>query len=215
MEAVALLSDVKGSRTLQSRQPFFEDLRKDLVALNQTYDGSIIAPLEFQKGLDELGAILRPGGDIGSLLVDLWLAFHPIEARFALVQGPLDIAPSTEEASVHLYDGPALHAASEAIASMKQADQPIHLGSEEGDQDEHASLFASLLYLNILDWTPRQLEVFEAHREGQQQTEIADLFGITQPTVSELLSKTRARFTSVALEAFIEDARDLFQEGDH
>lgn len=215
MEAVALLSDVKGSRTLQSRQPFFEDLRKDLAALNQTYDGSIIAPLEFQKGLDELGAILRPGGDIGSLLVDLWLAFHPIEARFALVQGPLDIAPSTEEASVHLYDGPALHAASEAIASMKQADQPIHLGSEEGDQDEHASLFASLLYLNILDWTPRQLEVFEAHREGQQQTEIADLFGITQPTVSELLSKTRARFTSVALEAFIEDARDLFQEGDH
>ncbi len=211
MEALALLTDVKGSRHLRERQSFFEELQRALEEVNEEHEDSLVAPLEFQKGLDELGAIVDPQGDIGQILIRLWTAFHPVEARFALVEGPLDLVPESDEPSVRLYDGPALHAAAAAIEAMKRQRRPLHL-EHTGTYDERLSLYGSLLYLRILDWTPRQLTIFQAYREGIMQREIGERYGITQPTVSELLGKTRAPLTSQALDRFAHDVDSLLGE---
>lgn len=213
MRAVVLLADVRESRKLKHRQDLSEGLRSDLEGLNQEHQSSLIAPLEFQKGVDELGGLLEPGGNLGRLLIDLWMVFHPVEARFAVVLGQLDVVPSEKRPSVRHFDGPAMHRASELIEVMKKDDVPLTLEAREGEGlDRRLSLLGSLAYLQVLRWTTRQMELYNAYRETGSQSEVADRFDIAQPSVSEALNKIRFSFMEETLSFLAEEISLLFEE---
>lgn len=212
MRAVVLLADVRGSRELEGRQDLSREMRRQLQEVNQRHESAFVAPLEFQKGVDELGAVLEAGSEGARVLTEAWIALHPVEARFSLVYGELDVVPEGEETSIRLFDGPAIHEASRSIEEMKRTGTLVDLRMGSDDRsDRRLSLLASLLYLRILEWTPRQLELYLAYRRMGSQKEVADHFEIAQPSVSEALAKARASFVDRALEFFIEDAGEAFQ----
>lgn len=213
MRAVVLLADVRASRDLEGRQDLSEEMRRQLHDVNQRHESAFLAPLEFQKGVDELGAVLEADAEGARVLTEAWIALHPVEARFSLVYGELDVVPEGEESSVRLFDGPAIHEASRSIEEMKRTGALVELRlRRDGRSDRRLSLLGSLLYLRILEWTPRQLELYLAYRRMGSQKEVADHFGISQPSVSEALVKARASFVDRALAFFLEDAGEAFQE---
>lgn len=202
MSSVALLTDMKDSRRVQDRQAFASKIRKDLASINDRHQDDLVAPFEFQKSFDEIGAILEPDGQIADILVDLWYALHPAEVRFALAFGELDVVPEGTK-SVRHFDGPALHEAGELLDAMAREGFRVRFRLPgENMQDERLSALASLLYANLLGWTEHQLEVFRAYDRMGNQVDVADLFDVTQPTISEMLGKMRAKLFEEAMEVF-------------
>lgn len=209
MRAIVLLADLKASRKKEGRDALGRQIRESIQEINEQSQDYLVTPFGIQRGIDEFGGIIQPAAPTGHILVDFWKALHPHEVRFSLSKGELDVVPE-ENPSVHEFDGPAFHSASEALSKMDKAGKLVSLEIESQEPAPQLEDTANLLYFQILDWTPHQLEVYEAYAEKESQAEVAELFGISQPTVSETLQKVRTKFMRTALDRMADQLRQRF-----
>lgn len=161
-----------------------------------------------QAGLDEFAGVLRPG-NLSGALVHLWEHLHPVNVRFVVVQGELDVvpevqgAPSTRNASG--FDGPAFHAAAELLEELRGSRESrsvfIRLGGRERD-DVLLSDLGDLLYAKVLDWTDRQMEVHRVYRTTGSQEATAEELRVSQSTVSRVLAAADHRRVVGAISRF-------------
>ena len=197
MQAVVVLGDVKGSRRLQRRPAVAAKVRTGLADLNRAHRAALRGAFDVQKGIDEFGGVVRPGADLGGLLLDAWERFHPIAVRFAVVRGDLDVAPAAPARrlpSVRYFDGPAFHEAAQALDRARRQERlvELRLGGDPALEALTAEL-ANALYLHVLAWTPRQLQVVRAYRAAGNQEAVGRRLRIAQSTVSWALRRTHAR----------------------
>ncbi len=210
---VAILCDVRGSRRRPNRADLRDHLQDALSRINENAQHGLVAPFELQRGIDEFGAVLRPNANVGQILLVAWEALFPVDVRFSVVRDDLDITPDGGPDRVPLYDGPALHRADDLLRSIER--QGLLVGLDLGLPQPAGQLLstnANLLYLHLLGFTQRQMEVFQAYREKGSQQEVAEAFGITQPTVSELMSKVEARLVLHSMKRFVESAGPMMEE---
>lgn len=206
MEAIVLLADVRGSRKTRDRRALARKLRVGLRRLNAAHSAAMLAPFEIQKGVDEFAALLRPGHDVGSTLVDLWSELHPARVRHAVVRGALDVVPRGAPKSVRLFDGPAFHQAAQLLDSgVREGLVALRLTGHV-ERDAVLEALANALYLHVQAWTPRQLEIVRAYRALGSQEAVARRMRITQPTVSAALGRAGSGTLFKALDQFVRAA---------
>lgn len=204
MIAIVLLADLKESRKKEGRDAVGQRIREGLGTVSRRFEDHLVTAFDVQRGIDEFGGVIETDAPSGEVLLELWKTLHPHEVRFSLARGSLDVVPQTSNPSVHEFDGPALHAAAEALDAMDREGKLVSLTLEDRETDPVLEDLANLLYFQVLDWTSHQLEVYEAYRREGSQAEVADHFGISQPTVSEILGNVRSRFVAGAFEHFTE-----------
>lgn len=194
MRAIVLLADLKESRKKEGRDAVGQQVRGSLREISERFDEHLVTALEPQRGIDEFGGILEETAPCGPILLELWKALHPHAVRFSLAGGRLDVVPETAAPSIHAFDGPAFHVASEALDAMDNEGKLVALNAQNREPDRVVEDLANLVYFRLLDWTPRQLEVYEAYTEMGSQSRVAEHFGVSQPTVSGILQNVRTTF---------------------
>lgn len=203
MLATVLLADLKGSRKIEDRPLAARKLRELLAQINREHAEVFVAPLQIEKGIDEFAAILQPKQDPTRVLLELWDGVHPWAIRIALIRGQLDVIPRAGARDVRRFDGPAFHVANRAMAEMDPKERLVAISVTGNDEtDAQVTLLANLLYYRWLEWTPRQLEMFQGYRRWGLQERVARALKITQPTVSQALSRVHAVFMKKAIDEF-------------
>lgn len=204
--------DGAGPRQRYRLENLFEDWNRELSAELQ-------ARFQLRRSGDAFGAVFRPdAAGAGDALLRVWKAAHPTRVEAALAAGGLTARgggpaePNAGLPGVHQFEGPALEAAEEELAELAATPFLVSArgggrgaGRAEGEGRRAAAAlrhFGTQLYLRLLDWTPRQMEVYETHRRRGTQGRAARELGISQPTVSETLGRIEAEATRAAEERF-------------
>lgn len=211
---VVVLCDVRGSRRLPDRAAFVRGLESTLERVNRNAD-PLLGTFDLQAGLDEFAGVVRPGR-AGPLLLELWEELHPVEVRFAVARGELDVVPESDgegPPGAAGFDGPAFHRADGLLDRLRGGDRlvAIHTGAGERE-DRLLTALGDLLYGRILGWTERQVEVARAYRRAGSQAAVGRELGVSQPTVSRTLAAAEYERTTEAGRAFVETLDELCEE---
>lgn len=182
---------------------------------NQNMAGSLLARFQLRRSGEEIGGIFQPGADVGAAILQLWKALHPRRIEVALTPGSVTAVGRFGDDSdqslpgIHRFEGTAIEQTEQTRAALADSSCLIACGGD-GERRTGGALqhLGTQLYLRLLEWTPRQLEIYEAHREHDSQRSTADALGISQPTVSETLRRIEARATAAAEGYFAELVRE-------
>lgn len=211
MNGVALLCDVRGSRGLANQSEFSRRLQSTVRRLTERYDDDLLTRFEIQAGIDEFGAVLRPGA-VGKVLVELWERTQSVPVRCALALGEIDVLVEVEDgdelAPFSSADGSALHRGNQLLDELRNSGSLFAVSTSEEEpvqRDRVLSVLGEMTYLQVQSWTERQAEIFFAYRRLGVQTEAARELGIQQSTVSHTLSGIEYRPTLEALDVVIEE----------
>jgi len=165
---------------------------------------------------DGFAGVVRTG-HVGSVLWELWEAFHPVEVVSAAVQGTVEVRASAEVASEAArgdapvpgegFDGPARERAVARLEQLRDRRPVVRLLTLEiagGRTDRLLTALGDLLYARVLAWTDRQLEVVRAFRRAPSQMAAAEELGIRQSTVSRALRGAESARVEPVRETFVE-----------
>lgn len=186
-----------------------ESLFRDL---NRELSHRLEAGFQLRKRAREFGAILKEGDGAGGILLRVWTELHPATTRVVFVPGPVRVQTDLwtgggGAASLHHFAGPPLDRAESLLGDLVESPSMVSVDLEDPRSAERLRHMGSLLHLRLTGWTPRQLETYLTYRRIGSQSHAARELGVTQPTVSETLSRIEASTTTGALE-FFEDELD-------
>jgi hypothetical protein len=130
---------------------------------------------------------------VADVLPPFWMALHPQPVRFAVVSGAIETPPARGDGTlpaVQDCDGPAFHQAADLLDRMRDDDRRFAYESADGPSAASALVgpLGDLLYAALLDWTPRQLDIFRAYAAGHSQVHTAQALGVAQSSVSRTLA---------------------------
>jgi DNA-binding transcriptional ArsR family regulator len=180
---LALIGDIRGSRSLPDRQAVQDRLQRTLAGLDRRFDEVIAARFAVTTG-DEFQVLLRDPAAGIAVLVACDEALAGIALRFGLGWGPL--ATRLQPRAVGM-DGPCFHAARLAIEWAKEQERWAAVrGLAEADA---ATLDGVLGLIGAVraEWTDRQAELVALRREVATQRELAARLGLDPSTVSRHL----------------------------
>lgn len=178
---------------------------------NRELSHRLEAGFQLRKRAREFGAILKGGGGAGGILRRVWTELHPATTRAVFVPGPVRVQTDLwtggagGAASLHHFAGPPLDRAESLLGRIVESPSMVSVDLEDGRSSERLRHMGSLLHLRITGWTPRQLETYLTYRRLGSQSRAARELGVTQPTVSETLSRIDASTTTRALEFFTDE----------
>lgn len=186
-----VLGDVVASRDIPDRQGFRERLLSAIASVNETYDETVVADFALQKGVDEFGGVLDSPVHVYDIVDELTRRVHPQEVRFAVAWGEVDVAPDASD--VQRMDGPAFHRADELQQSIADTAYRFAMDLDDPPLDTTLADQINLLLLRKADWTDRQHRVVARYDELGSQGAVADELDISQPAVSQALSRANYR----------------------
>lgn len=177
--------------------------------LNGELSHRLEAGFQLRKGTREFGAILTGGPGAGAVLMRLWTELHPLKMRVAFVPGRVRVQTDLwtgggtgGPASLHHFAGPPLDRAESLLEELTSSRSLVAVDLRDGTSARRLRHLGTLLQLRLVEWTPRQLETYLTHRRLGSQSRTAQKLGVTQPTVSETLSRIEAPATTEALDFF-------------
>lgn len=179
---IAVIADMVGSRDLASAQRRLLQKRfaRLIATLNREYRKAVAASFVITLG-DEFQGLLNSAGLIPDLIWRLEQDFPQRELRVGVGFGSLD----TQLQKVALnIDGPALHAAREAVEQARSTKALGGVFRGFGDLDDVLNGMARLLRFHRSRWTDPQRKIATLLRQGMSQQEAAKKLGITKQVVS-------------------------------
>ena len=116
------------------------------------------------------------------------IAMEPVQVRFGLGLGQIE-TPINRQAAIGM-DGSAFHYAREAIEQARLQNRKYLLITAM-DEIQHKALELLLRWidLNLQTWSIEKLKILTMHRQGKRQKEIANSLKMSQPAISQHLSK--------------------------
>ncbi len=181
---IALIGDLVASRRIPAteRSGVQRDLQAVLERLNQRYRKAILAKFVITIG-DEFQALLRDPAVIPDLVWDIETHLPGLPTRLGIGFGELHTALRPTAIGM---DGPAFHAAREAIetAANKRWLGGVFAGFGK-NEDATLNGFARLLYHQRAGMTKKQRQVAALLRAGNIQTQAAKILGITKQSVRD------------------------------
>lgn len=213
---LASAEDVHGEASTGSRAYRLESLFREL---NGELSDDLLAGFQLRRRTREFGAILREGAAAGDLLFRVWTELHPATTRVAFVPGPVRVqtdlwtGASEGAASLHHFAGPPLERAEALLRELSGGPSLLAVDLEDAGRTRRwLEQLGGLLHLRMTEWTPRQLETYLTYRRLGSQRRTASELGVTQPTVSESLSRIEAPATTEALAFFREELDRALRE---
>lgn len=191
---VAIIGDIKRSKTLGERKIVQIKLKNILQNLNTQYKKEISAKFTITLG-DEFQGLLQYGNCVLDVVEYIRREMYPVEIRFGIGIGKITTDIDSQKAIG--ADGPAYYMAREAIEKVKQSErQNKNLQSSTGIRIDFSEkqienlLNASLVMLELIQrkWTTRQREVimdYDYYQDSQEKS--AKRLGIAQSTVQRCL----------------------------
>jgi hypothetical protein len=189
--AYALVADLASSRTQKGRPALAREVAAATAFAARR--GPWLAPPVVVKGLDELSAVLKTPDCAFDVATDLNVLLWPRRFRFGFSYGAIDVAADSAKAAA--MDGPAFHAAADALERARAHDLPFAVslpGMSEGEVllvEAVARLHGAILRERSKGAaaTARELR----RREGATQARVAEALGATQQAVSAALRRAR------------------------
>lgn len=176
--------------------------------LNEEIADRLRAGFQLRKQTREFGAILSQPEGASGVLQRVWMEVHPLKTRLVLVPGRIRIQTDLWSdrtggpPGLHQFAGPPLDRAAELLAELDGGPACLDVELDDGRAASHLRQLGTLLHLRLARWTERQLETYRTYRRLGSQRRTAEELGVTQPTVSETLSRVDASATTSALEFF-------------
>ncbi len=193
---IAIIGDIKSSRTSEDRNALQLCLKQILSEINMEYQEEIAAKFTITLG-DEFQGLLCSGARTFEIISRIEHHLWPICLRFGIGIGRITTEIDAERAIG--ADGPGFYLARSAIEYLKRnekknqaVDAEIRIETE-GDNHETTDLLNTILFLVTAiksEWSDRQRELIWnmlTHRETQ--TELAKRLNVRQPAVQKTLSK--------------------------
>lgn len=200
-EYVALIGDIRGSRTLEDRQAAQREFRTVVEALDEELpDDETASPFTVTTG-DEFQGLLTDAGAALEAAIAASDRLHPLRLRFGLGRGPLETDLNREQAIG--MDGPCFHRAREAVQAARADETWLRVAGWPDGLDPRVNPLFDLVGCVRADWTDRQAEFAHALQAAGTQTQVAEAFDVAKSTVSESLSaghvhEVRAAETALA-----------------
>lgn len=192
---VAVIGDLKNSKSIEDRRIVQEKLNKVLEEINSDYNEFLSAKFIITLG-DEFQGLLSDGSSVMKILSRIERQMYPVMLRFGIGVG--GITTAINPAMSIGADGPGFYCARTAIVSLKENENKKQIFSGdirvefEEDKKEIKDLINVVFNLMASlksGWSDRQREIIWRTLENNDtQAEIAENFGITQPTVNRILA---------------------------
>jgi hypothetical protein len=186
---VAVVADLEQSRRMKERASFSRQLEKHLRSINAHFSDEIWAPLTTVRGLDEISGLLRRPERAFEICARVNEMVHPARFRWGIAEGTIDVGIRTRDAGA--MDGPAFHAASEAIAraEAERRTYAFSLPRLGPDQTEMLEASAQLYAEVVMAWTSTVPQVIAAIRSTTSQVEAAKSLKVTPQRVSQVVRR--------------------------
>ncbi len=195
----AIIGDIVKSRNIEDRSNVQYRLEGILKDINMKYKDSIVANFTITIG-DEFQGLLDEPKDLLDIIDYIKINLYPVKVRFGIGLGEM----STE---IKLFaigsDGPAYHVAREAIEDIKKSDikyeQPdrdtiVYATIKENYEFNPLDIVNSLLsacYFIESKWSEKQRDIIkQVTKEDKSHRELAEQYGVTQPSISRRLNKS-------------------------
>lgn len=217
----ALIGDVVGSRELDDRAEMQRRLEDLMEALNHRFwDGGdpgvgLAAPMRLTAG-DEIQALLRVPEPAVEIVVTIADALYPVEVVWGLGMGALT-TDLVED--VALVDGPCFHHARAAVEDAANRGTWLQARGFPAPFSDALSALFRLMGAVRARWKPAQMRYVRSARD-RPQTEVAQMHGVDESTVSKALQAARFRDVETGEEAarrllaWIADAASVDSDGE-
>lgn len=217
IDGVALLARVETPSSREDRPRVGWRLESLFADWNRDLRHQLLARFQLTGSGEEFGSILQPDADIGEIVLLIWKATHPVRINVTLARGTVTTYgrftenPDEPLPGVHRFEGPALTVANKAQADLHASPYFITARVDGKETGRHMREFGTQLYLRFLEWTSRQLEIYESTRQSTSQAETARALNVSQPAVSQTLSRIDAPATRAGEEHFVQLARSALK----
>lgn len=192
---VAIIGDIRGSRSLTQRREIQENLGIILQEINEGFEADIAAKFLITLG-DEFQGLLFDGRSLLKIIEKIKMSLYPVTFRFGIGMGRIttDIYPEMALGA----DGPAFYRARSAIELLKEneskkkavlSDLSFRFEEKSSTTERLLNTAFTLLYSLEHTWTDRQREIITDqlfHQDGQKASALR--LGITQSAVHKALS---------------------------
>ena len=192
---VAIIGDIRGSRSLTQRREIQENLGIILQEINEGFEADIAAKFLITLG-DEFQGLLFDGRSLLKIIEKIKMSLYPVTFRFGIGMGRIttDIYPEMALGA----DGPAFYRARSAIELLKEneskkkavlSDLSFRFEEKNSTTERLLNTAFTLLYSLEHTWTDRQREIITDqlfHQNGQKASALR--LGITQSAVHKALS---------------------------
>lgn len=192
---VAIIGDIRGSRSLTQRREIQENLGTILQEINEGFEADIAAKFLITLG-DEFQGLLFDGRSLLKIIEKIKMSLYPVTFRFGIGMGRIttDIYPEMALGA----DGPAFYRARSAIELLKEneskkkavlSDLSFRFEEKSSTTERLLNTAFTLLYSLEHTWTDRQREIITDqlfHQDGQKASALR--LGITQSAVHKALS---------------------------
>lgn len=180
---LAIIGDLRASRSLPNRGPLQEQLAAALEAANNTLASHMASRLVITVG-DEFQGLLRTPAAVLDLLAHFDQRLPGVDIRFGLGWGPLTTALRPEAIGM---DGPCFHAARNALIQGKAESRWVTVCGFEPEHDRTLNGVFALLGGVRAQWTSIQAATVAEMRAAQTQKEVAERRGVATSTVNKAL----------------------------
>lgn len=215
---VAIIADIKGSRSIEDRNGVQEHLKKVLEQVTIAYRYAIASQFIITLG-DEFQGVLHDGSVTMKIINRIQREMYPILFRFGIGVGTI---------SIELYadtslgsDGTAFHLARQTIEDVqvlgnKKAEAKTNMLIGIEGQENTASLLNTILKLIWAlqtNWTERQGHIIAIKQQyNDTQAEIAKSLGIVQSSVQKSLASSQFYMYKEATDTISQTLKNIIDE---
>jgi hypothetical protein len=178
---------------VDDREALRTSLEEGIARANEALDEETVAPFTVLRGVEELGGVLTTPERVYTALREITEAVHPVEIRFAVVYGEIDIGLAT--AAVAQMDGPAFQEADRLLAGLSADDRAVAFADPDVERWLLTLLTDQirLLFGMKRTWTAYQADLVRAYRRKESMQAIADERNVSVQTVSQTLARANAK----------------------
>lgn len=199
---IAIIGDIKDSRTYPDREKIQETLNRVLDQINHQYGQEIAANFVITLG-DEFQGLLTSGANLMEVITKIKQAMAPVRIRLGIGLGQMKT--KIIKAQALGADGPAYYCARQAIEDIKADEKTSKsqardclislqnsLGeSQVGQVNTDVILLnqiLSLMYVVEKSWTGRQRQIIlDMILSRKTQSQLAQDYDVKQPSISKAL----------------------------
>lgn len=175
---IALVADIVGSRKIQERIAFDEQLVGCLTDLSD-HNPHILSPYTLIG--DEVQAVFSSAASLFTDAVTILSTIHPVKMRFSYGVGTL-IKPINPKQAIEM-DGPAFYRARDGVNDLKETGYLFTVVGEEVPQVDLVREALSLVSHEMQEWNENRLRTLVMRQGNVPVKEIAEKLGISDKAV--------------------------------
>lgn len=195
MNYIAVIGDIKESKTIKNRSQIQKKLNTVLKYVNEVYYADISAKFIITLG-DEFQGLLESSEHLLDIVKYIQREMYPVRLRFGIGYGEISTKIFGEAAIG--ADGPAYYAAREMIEQLREQEKKlrkqaadIQISIYNTENFEIAEINTILALMKIIEdkWSEKQrFTVWDMAQNGGSQEECAKRMDTTQSTIARRLA---------------------------